>query len=73
MTLPDPLHDNHRFIPALAQIAGATVAEVPIKNINAPYRPSNYGFGRTFPAPKYCSRAATMTRSSSSAIPGGSS
>jgi glycosyltransferase involved in cell wall biosynthesis len=40
--------DNHRFIPALAQIAGATIAEVPIRNINAPYRPSNYGFGRTF-------------------------
>ena len=40
--------DNHRFIPALAQIAGATIAEVPIKNINAPYRPSNYGFERTF-------------------------
>lgn len=40
--------DNHRFIPALAQMAGATIAEVPIKNINAPYRASNYGFGRTF-------------------------
>ena len=40
--------DNHRFIPALAHMAGATIAEVPIKNINAPYRPSNYGFGRTF-------------------------
>ena len=40
--------DNHRFIPALAHMAGATITEVPIKNINAPYRPSNYGFGRTF-------------------------
>lgn len=40
--------DNHRFIPALAYMAGATITEVPIKNINAPYRPSNYGFGRTF-------------------------
>lgn len=40
--------DNHRFIPALAHMAGATIAEVPIRNINAPYRPSNYGFGRTF-------------------------
>jgi glycosyltransferase involved in cell wall biosynthesis len=40
--------DNHRFIPALAYMAGARIAEVPIKNINAPYRPSNYGIGRTF-------------------------
>ncbi len=40
--------DSHRFIPALAAMAGATIAEVPIKNINAPYRPSNYGIGRTF-------------------------
>lgn len=40
--------DNHRFIPALAHMAGATIAEVPIRNIKAPYRPSNYGFGRTF-------------------------
>jgi glycosyltransferase involved in cell wall biosynthesis len=40
--------DSHRFIPALAAMAGATIAEVPIRNINAPYRPSNYGFGRTF-------------------------
>ncbi len=40
--------DSHRFIPALAAIAGATITEVPIRNINAPYRPSNYGFGRTF-------------------------
>ncbi len=40
--------DSHRFIPALAAMAGATITEVPIKNINAPYRPSNYGFGRTF-------------------------
>ena len=40
--------DSHRFIPALAAMAGATITEVPIKNINAPYRPSNYGLGRTF-------------------------
>ncbi|HUO06726.1 MAG TPA: glycosyltransferase family 2 protein [Phycisphaerae bacterium] len=40
--------DNHRFIPALAYMAGAKITEVPIKNINAPYRPSNYGIGRTF-------------------------
>jgi glycosyltransferase involved in cell wall biosynthesis len=40
--------DNHRFIPALAHMAGAKITEVPIKNIAAPYRPSNYGIGRTF-------------------------
>ena len=40
--------DNHRFIPALAHMAGARIAEVPIKNIKAPYRPSNYGLDRTF-------------------------
>ena len=40
--------DSHRFIPALAAMAGATITEVPIRNINAPYRPSNYGIGRTF-------------------------
>ena len=40
--------DNHRFIPALAYMAGAKITEVPIKNIAAPYRPSNYGIGRTF-------------------------
>ncbi len=40
--------DSHRFIPALAAMIGATITEVPIKNIQAPYRPSNYGIGRTF-------------------------
>ena len=40
--------DSHRFIPALAAMIGARITEVPIKNIQAPYRPSNYGFGRTF-------------------------
>jgi glycosyltransferase involved in cell wall biosynthesis len=40
--------DSHRFIPALAAMAGATITEIPIKNIQAPYRPSNYGIGRTF-------------------------
>src|SRR5271170_3510939 len=40
--------DAHRFIPALAAMAGATITEVPIKNINAPYRRSNYGLDRTF-------------------------
>ncbi len=49
--LLDHIHlygDNHRFIPALAHMAGAKITEVPIKNINAPYRASNYGIGRTF-------------------------
>src|SRR5207344_3102230 len=31
--------DNHRFIPALAHMAGAKITEVPIKNIAAPSRP----------------------------------
>lgn len=40
--------DSHRFIPALAAMAGAEITELPIRNINAPYRASNYGIGRTF-------------------------
>ncbi len=40
--------DSHRFIPALAAMSGATITEIPIKNIQAPYRASNYGIGRTF-------------------------
>ncbi len=40
--------DAHRFIPALAAMAGASITEVPIRNINAPYRPSHYGFSRTY-------------------------
>src|SRR5882724_10743557 len=38
----------HRFIPALASIYGARIAEVPIKNIERPVGASHYGLGRTF-------------------------
>jgi glycosyltransferase involved in cell wall biosynthesis len=38
----------HRFIPALATLYGARVAEVPIRNINRPNGQSHYGIGRTF-------------------------
>lgn len=37
----------HRFIPALAAWNGATVIEVPIKNIIRPGGTSHYGIGRT--------------------------
>jgi len=37
----------HRFIPALASIYGARVAEVPIQNIVRPNGGSHYGLGRT--------------------------
>ncbi|MFA5865502.1 MAG: glycosyltransferase family 2 protein [Phycisphaerae bacterium] len=37
----------HRFIPALASSVGATICEIPIKNINRPFGKSNYGIGRT--------------------------
>ena len=37
----------HRFIPALASWSGATIAEVPIKNILRKNGRSNYGLGRT--------------------------
>jgi glycosyltransferase involved in cell wall biosynthesis len=37
----------HRFIPALASWAGASVAEVPISNIPRKIGNSNYGIGRT--------------------------
>jgi glycosyltransferase involved in cell wall biosynthesis len=43
-----PLYgDSHRFIPALASWSGATIAEIPIKNINRPNGKSNYGISRT--------------------------
>ena len=43
-----PLYgDSHRFIPALASWSGATIAEIPIKNINRQAGKSNYGIGRT--------------------------
>lgn len=37
----------HRFIPALASWSGATVAEVPIKNVPRQKGKSNYGLSRT--------------------------
>jgi len=43
-----PLYgDSHRFIPALASWSGATIAEIPIKNINRLSGKSNYGISRT--------------------------
>jgi hypothetical protein len=43
-----PLYgDSHRFIPALASWSGATIAEIPIKNINRQNGKSNYGISRT--------------------------
>ncbi len=38
----------HRFIPALAGIYGARVAEVPIRNVPRAVGNSHYGLGRTF-------------------------
>jgi len=38
----------HRFIPALASLYGARIAEVPIANIERPRGASHYGLGRTF-------------------------
>src|SRR6266705_441136 len=44
-----PLYGElHRFIPALASWYGATICEIPIKNIVAPHRTSHYGISRTF-------------------------
>lgn len=37
----------HRFIPALANRYGATIAEVPIRNISRKHGRSNYGLSRT--------------------------
>ena len=43
-----PLYgESHRFIPALASWSGATIAEIPIKNINRQNGKSNYGISRT--------------------------
>jgi glycosyltransferase involved in cell wall biosynthesis len=38
----------HRFIPALASLDGARIAEVPIRNIQRPQGRSHYGIGRTW-------------------------
>ncbi|HYM11285.1 MAG TPA: glycosyltransferase family 2 protein [Bryobacterales bacterium] len=40
--------DLHRFIPALASVNGAHVAEVPIRNVVRADGNSHYGLGRTF-------------------------
>lgn len=40
--------EEHRFVPALAQMVGAKIVEVPIENIERPVGVSNYGIGRTF-------------------------
>ncbi len=44
-----PLYgEMHRFIPALAASYGATICEIPIKNINRERGASHYGLSRTF-------------------------
>lgn len=40
--------DMHRFIPALASINGARIAEVPIENVPRAEGRSHYGLGRVF-------------------------
>jgi glycosyltransferase involved in cell wall biosynthesis len=40
--------EEHRLVPALAQMVGAKITEVPIRNIERPSGRSNYGLGRTF-------------------------
>jgi glycosyltransferase involved in cell wall biosynthesis len=44
-----PLYGElHRFIPALASWLGASIIEIPIKNVNREYGASHYGISRTF-------------------------
>jgi glycosyltransferase involved in cell wall biosynthesis len=44
-----PLYGElHRFIPALASWYGATICEVPIRNVNRERGESHYGISRTF-------------------------
>src|SRR5437764_8453240 len=44
-----PLYGElHRFIPALASWHGASICELPIKNVNRERGASHYGLGRTF-------------------------
>src|SRR5207244_12521590 len=44
-----PLYGElHRFIPALASWHGASIVEVPIKNVNRERGASHYGITRTF-------------------------
>jgi hypothetical protein len=43
-----PLYGElHRFIPALASWSGASIAEIPIKNLSRQSGKSNYGLSRT--------------------------
>jgi glycosyltransferase involved in cell wall biosynthesis len=44
-----PLYGElHRFIPALASWQGASICEVPIRNVNREHGNSHYGLSRTF-------------------------
>jgi glycosyltransferase involved in cell wall biosynthesis len=44
-----PLYgEMHRFIPALASWYGASICEIPIRNVNRERGASHYGLGRTF-------------------------
>jgi glycosyltransferase involved in cell wall biosynthesis len=44
-----PLYgEMHRFIPALASWYGASICEIPIRNVNRRHGKSHYGLGRTF-------------------------
>ena len=44
-----PLYGElHRFIPALASAYGATICEIPIRNVSREHGESHYGIGRTF-------------------------
>jgi glycosyltransferase involved in cell wall biosynthesis len=44
-----PLYGElHRFIPALASWLGASIIEIPIKNVNREHGNSHYGISRTF-------------------------
>jgi glycosyltransferase involved in cell wall biosynthesis len=44
-----PLYgEMHRFIPALASWFGASICEIPIRNVNRERGKSHYGLGRTF-------------------------
>ena len=44
-----PLYgEMHRFIPALASWYGASICEIPIKNVNRQQGKSHYGISRTF-------------------------
>jgi glycosyltransferase involved in cell wall biosynthesis len=44
-----PLYGElHRFIPALASAYGATICEIPIRNVHREHGESHYGISRTF-------------------------